>query len=358
MRSMVAVTVAMGLSLAAPVAAQLGQVTKGIQKAQEAQQDLTISDADEKQIGSDISAKLRDKYGVVQDKAVHKYVTLVGTVLASSSSRPNLDWTFVVLDTDGVNAFAAPGGFIHITRGALALMQNESELANVLGHEISHVTEKHTINAIKKEKMVNTAASSTHNQLLQDVANAGYSMLLENKYDRNQEKDADRLGVTLADKAGYAPGGLAAFLTRLADRNKNLKDRSGLFASHPETQDRIDTLGKLIAAQHLTATATVAARFHSSITFKPVAVDAISTGPAPEPAKTSSSSGSGGGGGKFGLGNLNPLGNEKSSNQTIASAGSRGLNPDRDAKGGPNKGLVTVTVTAAEVAEFRKGITG
>ncbi|MFI5177274.1 MAG: M48 family metallopeptidase, partial [Vicinamibacterales bacterium] len=242
-------------------------------------------------------------------------------------------------------------------RGALALIQNEAELADVLGHEISHVTEKHTINAIKKQKAVSGAASASRSQLLQDVANAGYSMVLENHYDRNQEKDADRLGVTLANKVGYAPTGLSAFLARLADRNKNLKEPSGLFASHPETQDRIDTLGKLVPAQKLTATATVAARYHASVVFKPVAVDGLGTvaAPSPEPAKPSGSSSSGG---KFGLGGLSPLGNQKTGNQTVASAGSRGVNPDRDAKGGPNKGLVVVTVTPAEIAEFRKGISG
>ena len=346
------------LALAAPAAAQLGtQITKGAQQLKQAHDELTITDAEEKQIGSDISAKLRDKYGVVQDPAIHKYVTLVGSVLAQASSRPTLDWTFIVLDTDGVNAFAAPGGFVHITRGALALIQNEAELADVLGHEISHVTEKHTINAIKKEKAVSATASASRNQLLQDVANAGYSMVLENHYDRSQEKDADRLGVTLANKVGYAPTGLSAFLARLADRNKNLKEPSGLFASHPETQDRIDTLGKLIPAQKLTATAAVAARYHASVVFKPVAVDSLGTVAAPSSSSDASkSSGGGGSGGKFGLGGLNPLGNQKTGNQTIASAGSRGVNPDRDAKGGPNKGLVVVTVTPAEVAEFKKGI--
>ncbi len=352
MKSMVAVVMVCGLSVAVPASAQLGGLGNAVKKGQQAKDTvdaLTISDAEEKQIGSDISAKLRDKYGVVQDKAVHKYVTLVGTVLAQQSSRPNLDWTFIVLDTDGVNAFAAPGGFIHITRGALALIQNEAELADVLGHEISHVTEKHTINAIKKEKMVSAGASATRNQLLQQVANAGYSMVLENHYDRTQEKDADRLGVTLANKVGYSPNGLGTFLTNLAARDKDVKEPSGLFASHPETQDRVDTLAKLIAAQKLSATAMVAARYHSSIAFKPAAVGAI--GVYTPPASSS-------GGSKLGLSGMNALGNEKSSNQTIASAGSRGVNPDRDATGGPNKSIVVVTVTAAEVTEFRKGISG
>ncbi len=357
MKSFVAITMVCGLSVAAPAAAQLTSIAKGLQKGQEVQQAMTISDAEEKQIGTDISAKLREKYGVVQDQAIHKYVTLVGSVLASASSRPNLSWTFIVLDTDGINAFAAPGGFIHITRGALALIQNEAELADVLAHEISHITEKHTINAIRNEKLVSTGASESRSQIVQNFANVAYSNILENKYDRTQEKDADRIGVTLANKVGYAPTGLASFLTRLNDRNKNLKEPSGLFASHPDTQDRLDTLGKLIPAQKLTATATVEARYHASVTFKPVSVDALGAGaaPAPEPAKPAPSSGSGS---KLGLGGMNPLGNQKTSNQTIASAGSRGLNPDRDAKGGPNKGLVIVTVTPAEVADFRKGIAG
>jgi len=353
MKSIVALAIVVNLALVAPVNAQLpGQLGKVLQKGQEAQKELTISDDEERQIGADISAKLRDKYGVVQDQAVHKYVTLVGSVLAAQSSRSTLHWQFIVLDTDGVNAFAAPGGFIHITRGALALIQNEAELADVLAHEISHVTEKHTINAIKKEKMVSGAASASRNQIVQTLANAGYSMVLENHYDRNQEKDADRLGVTFASQAGYSPEGLGAFLTRLADRNKNLKEPSGLFASHPETQDRLASLNKLVPALKMTASATVAARYHAAIAYKPAAIDGISAGAAsPEPAKPS-------GGSKFGLGSLGAIGNEKSGNQTVASAGSRGVNPDRDAKGGPIKTQVVVTVTAAEIADFKKGITG
>ena len=93
--------------------------------------------------------------------AVHKYVTLVGTILAEQTTRPKLPWTFIVLDTDGVNAFAAPGGFVHITRGALALIKNEAELAGVLGHEMAHVAQKHTVNAIRKSKGIQLGTSET-----------------------------------------------------------------------------------------------------------------------------------------------------------------------------------------------------
>ena len=123
--------------------------------------ELVITEGDEIRLGQAVSEKVRARYGVVQDAAVHRYVTLVGAALATSSKRPGLPWTFIVLDTDGVNAFAAPGGFIHITRGALGLIGNEAELAGVLAHEITHVTEKHTIEAIQKSKMIQIGGDET-----------------------------------------------------------------------------------------------------------------------------------------------------------------------------------------------------
>ncbi len=87
------------------------------------------------QLGAEVSQRIRARYGVVQNQAAHRYVALVGTALAQVSSRPDLAWKFIVLDTDAVNAFAAPGGFVHITKGALANLKSESELAGVLGHE-------------------------------------------------------------------------------------------------------------------------------------------------------------------------------------------------------------------------------
>ena len=353
---------------ASPAHAQLGSLMKKADSLAKAYDDWNFTDAEEHELGGEISTKLRDKYGVVQDKAVHKYVTLVGSVLAQQSSRPNLQWTFIVLDTDGVNAFAAPGGFIHITRGALALIQNEAELADVLGHEIGHVTEKHTINAVKKAKagtaVTNAAGKAARSDFLKQVGDAMYSNILENKYDRGDETAADQVGVKLANAAGWAPSGLSAFLTRLAERNAGLKDRSGLFASHPETTSRIDAMKKTIAGQNLAAAALVQARYTQHITFKPVAVTAVAqvAPPTAAPAAPPASSTSGNmstpptAGGGLGLGSLGALGRDKSSTQTVSSAGSRGVNPDRDAKGGAIKTLVTVTVTAAEVTEFKKGI--
>jgi predicted Zn-dependent protease len=166
--------VVLGLSIGVqPAAAQLGGITGIAKKAQTAKKlsDARITDEEEQQIGQEVSDKVVESFGVYQDANVTKYVSLVGTVLAQASTRPGLPWQFVVLDTEGVNAFAAPGGYVHITKGLLGLMKNEAELAGVLVHEITHVTEKHTVNAIQQGNFVSagTEAAGTGGGLARSV---------------------------------------------------------------------------------------------------------------------------------------------------------------------------------------------
>jgi predicted Zn-dependent protease len=348
---------------AAPAHAQLGGLGGALKKAQATRQavdDLTISDAEERQIGDDVSAKIRDRFGVVQDPAIHKYVALVGDTLAKQSERPDLDWTFIVLDTDGVNAFASPGGLVHITRGALALAKNEAELAGVLGHEIGHVAHKHTVNAIKKGRAVQlgTGAAASRASFLSNYANRAYEMILENSFDRGDELDADKVGVQLTKKAGYAPAALGNFLTRIDERNKNQAERNGMFASHPETKERIDRIGQLAGGGN--AAVVVEARFKSNVKYELKDIVSIATvtegaagltgstkdEPKEEPRKRG-----------LGLGGLKQaVAPEKQSTQVSASGGARGLGADRAAKGGPNKGLVKVSVSGPELDAFKKGI--
>ncbi len=349
---------------------QLGQITKGIQVAQKANEvrDLAMTDAEEQELGTAVSERIRTRYGVVQDAAVHRYLALVGTALAQGSTRPALPWTFVVLDTDGVNAFAAPGGYVHITRGALALVKNEAELAGVLGHEIIHVTEKHTIKAIQKSKAVQMGAAETlsgSSSLMERAVTATYDNIVERGFGRAEENESDEMGVTLANKTGYAPNGLVGFLTTLKDRNKASTEKRGLFASHPEMQERLDRITRLIASKKLTATATVQPRYAKNISYKPVAVTVIAVvdpgaaglaggdtkaaekkeePKAEEPKKKS-----------FGLGRMMPGGGgEKKSAQVTASGGARGVDPEKDSKGGSNPKVIPVKIVAAEVAAFKK----
>jgi beta-barrel assembly-enhancing protease len=340
---------------------QLGTIVKRAQQVRE----LVITESDEIRLGQGVSEKVRARYGVVQDASVHRYVTLVGAVLAVSSPRPNLPWTFIVLDTDGVNAFAAPGGYIHITRGALGLLNSEAELACVLAHEIDHVVEKHTINALKKNKALQITADEAlgdkgvFNKLIEKTTEAVLA-----GFGRSEELESDREGVRLANKIGYDPKGLEAFLRRLSDRNKAATEKQGLFASHPEMKERLDLLAKQVANEKLASTATLEARYRKYITYKPkpqTDIAAVETGAA----------GLAGGGGKstkeadkkeeqpkkkgFGLGSLlKPTGSESKSAEVTGSGASRGVDTERNAKGGSNPTLVVVNVQRADIEAFKK----
>jgi predicted Zn-dependent protease len=355
----------------APAYAQFGGALDKLNKAAgQAQKvkDLQVSDADERKIGEEVSATIRKEFGVYQNAAVTKYVTLVGTVLAQASARPNLNWEFIVLDTDGVNAFAAPGGIVHITRGALGLIKSEAELAGVLGHEVSHVAKKHTVNAIQKNRTVQLGTSTVagSSEYVQAFAKATYDNIVERGFDRGDENDADQEGLRLANKAGYDPSGLATFLTKLMERNKENPTRNGLFASHPETQDRIAKIGKQIKGEKLTATATVAPRYAATIKFDAKALAQITP---VAPGSKGLAGGSGAPAKKeepkaeepkkrglgLGLSNLSK-GKQAESTQASASAGGRNLDTDRRAPGGDNPNKLPVTVTPAELTTFKTGI--
>jgi beta-barrel assembly-enhancing protease len=331
--------------------------------------ELRMTDEEEQQLGANVSERIRTRYGVVQDANVHRYVSLVGTVLALASTRPTLPWTFIVLDTDGVNAFAAPGGYVHITRGALALIKNEAQLAGVLAHEIVHITEKHTVRAIQKNQAVQMGAAETLSgsaALMDRVVTAVYDNIVERGFGRAEENESDEHGVTLANRVGYAPTGLNAFLITLKDRNKDAKEKRGLFASHPEMQDRLDRITKLIASKKLTATATVDARYTKNVTYKPVAVTAIATvdpgaagltggGAKAEEKKAEEKKAEAPKKGGFGLSRMLPTGGgEKKQAQVTASGGARGVDPEKDSKGGANPRVVAVKVLAAELTAFKK----
>jgi beta-barrel assembly-enhancing protease len=375
--TLTALAVASALAVApTPASAQfMDKLGKGAKLAQKAN-DLVFTEAEEIELGQKVSDEMRKRFGVVQDPAVHRYVTLVGAVLVTNSTRPNLPWTFIVLDTDAVNAFAAPGGFVHVTKGALAMMQNEAELAGVLGHELIHVTEKHTIGELKKTAAAGIAmdASGKGGSKITEAVVKNMQEALFAGFGRKEEMESDTKGLALANKAGYAPGGLAGFLQKLADRNKNSTEKQGLFSSHPETTERIKKLGDL--AEKMTSTATLEARYKKFISYKPVPlaqIAAVSEGAA------GLAGGSNGGGKKaeatpakkeegkqaeaeqpkkkgFGLSRLgaNFGGGDKKESQVAASQGSKGVDREIPLKGGDNPTLVVVKVTASDLEAFKK----
>ena len=365
-----------------PASAQFGALGDIASKAGRIAE-LNMSEQDERELGERVSAQVRTEFGVLQDAAVTKYVSVLGSLLAKSSSRPGLKWEFIVLDTDGVNAFAAPGGLVHITKGALGLIKSEAELAGVLGHEIAHITKKHTVNAIQKNKAIKMTTEEVGGKgsaYFSKLANAAYDNIVERGFDRGDEDAADQEGLRLANKAGYNPAALGSFLGKLMERNKGLSGSkpNGLFSTHPDTQARIDKQSKQIKAEKLAGGAMGQPRYAANVKYDAKPRSAIALSGSAAKGVTGSASGTTGksdpqagkkeepkkdekkGGGMFGgIGGALSGGKQKESTQASASAGGRALDPnrpDRYAAGGGNPNKVGVSVTAAEIESFRRGI--
>lgn len=208
-----------------------------------AQQALPIDPVREREIGFGIAATVAGRYPVLDDEALTRYVNLVGQSVAQQSVRgAEVSFRFGVLDTDDVNAFSAPGGYVLLTRGALALMQSEAELAGVLGHELAHVDQKHVLEAIRRSSVFLQIRDETQMQgtQLDSIAAVGTTVLFTG-LGRTDELEADSLGLLYAGAAGYRTDGLLQFLRHLQAAEGTASDAvQESMATHPPTADRIE----------------------------------------------------------------------------------------------------------------------
>jgi predicted Zn-dependent protease len=234
------------LAAAPPARAQfLKSLKKYAQKAEDIHKSTTLTDEQEKEIGREVAAKFIDFFHVYKNDEVTRYVNLVGQTVAAQSERQDIQYHFAVLDSNDINAFSTPGGFIFITRGALALCDDESELAGVLGHEVAHVTDKDVVHVIERDKtmaagMQEASSHMQSNQWKEYLQNASKKILvtiIDQGLAPADEYTADQKGVTYAYKAGYPADGLERFLTKLnhaTDQGAN----SFWTRTHPPVPDR------------------------------------------------------------------------------------------------------------------------
>jgi len=216
----------------------------------------TVSEAQEVQIGTGIAANLLGAAPLVRDPALQRYVNDVGRWLTLHSSRPDLPWHFGVLDTNDINAFAAPGGYVFITRGLLLRLHSEAELAGVLAHEIAHVLKKHHLRAIEKNARMGiladvlhmAAQDKRHGESLQKAIGAG-TELYARGLDKDDEYQADRMGVVIAARAGYDPFALPAVLQTLEKINPRDSAFALMFKTHPTAENRLRALDAAMGAQ-------------------------------------------------------------------------------------------------------------
>jgi len=213
-----------------------------------------ISEAQEIQLGAESDKEIRSQYGVYNDPALENYVNQIGQALVPHTHRPQLAYHFAVIDDPVVNAFAAPGGYVYLTRGTLAIAGSEAEIVSVLGHELGHISARHSVRQMSQAILV-TLGLGVGSLLSKDFAKvAGIAgigaQLLFLKFSRDDERQADALGVGYARGVGYNPAGMVAFFESL-ERQGDLSGKSsipGFLSTHPLTKDRIQNTKAMLTA--------------------------------------------------------------------------------------------------------------
>lgn len=220
-----------------------------------------ITEEEEYYIGRAVAAMILSRYPVYENTALTAYVNRIGSAVAAYSTRPEIyaGYHFLVLDSDEVNAMAAPGGFVFITKGLLERCRNEEMLGCVLAHEVGHVAAKHGLKSIKKSRLIDafrimgqeaakkygpeelSELTAVFENVLGDIAES----LIERGYDRKYEYEADQLGVEVGARTGYNPQGMIAFLETMVDPEGGAG--KGWFDTHPSASDRIGRLEKTVS---------------------------------------------------------------------------------------------------------------
>jgi predicted Zn-dependent protease len=217
-----------------------------------------ISEHGEIEMGKETDAQIAQEYGFYADKELTAYVTKIGMTMAPLTHRPKLEYHFAVLDTPVVNAFAAPGGYIYVTRGILAMMNSESELATVIGHELGHVNARHSVVQMSKVMLAQVgliAGSILSKDFAKYAGVASLGMqLLFLKFSRDDEREADKLGVDYARAGRFNSVEMIHFFTtlqRYGDLSGGHNSLPGFLSTHPLTSERIENVKKMVGENDL-----------------------------------------------------------------------------------------------------------
>ena len=204
------------------------------------------SQEEEVAIGKQIAGNLLGASPLVKDNVLQKYINNVGRWVASQSERPDLPWHFGVIDSKDINAFAAPGGYIFVTRGLYQQLQNEAALAGVLAHEIGHVIRQHHLKILQQSSLVALggealAKQTGNNEKVQQLIGSGAEVVARS-LDKNAEFEADSIAVVLSARAGYDPFSFPEVLQGIGHIAKDDNSVALLFKTHPHPDERLDKL--------------------------------------------------------------------------------------------------------------------
>ncbi len=209
---------------------------------------------EERNIGRTVAGSLLGAAPLVRDDQLQRYVNLVGRWVALQSERPDLEWRFGVIDSEDINAFAIPGGYIFVTRGLYRRLNSEAELAGVLAHEIGHVIRKHHLRMMQQSRALADLGAVVGKRMEGGSAFARNFMgnfweALARGLDKDAEYEADRIGMVLAARAGYDAYGLPAVLQEIGRVSASDSRVAFLFKTHPHPDDRFAMLSEAVGSR-------------------------------------------------------------------------------------------------------------
>lgn len=242
-------------------------ITRGVGVGKNILEALSLNEDDERAMGQSVALEATSRYGVTNDRELTKYVTLVAQTLADGTTKGGRP-VVAVLNTSDVNAYSGPSGYIMITRGLLDQLQDESELAGVLAHEMGHVIEQHGFKLVRDDKLGQAVVgAATINQRETALLGFGKNLagnVLGSPYNQGQENEADADAVRIMAAAGYDPQGYVRALQRLAALQTS-GGANRAFSTHPALADRIRSVSNQIQRENLAGGQTNQPRYAATV---------------------------------------------------------------------------------------------
>lgn len=214
-----------------------------------------MDEKEEVAVGREVAGRMLGAAPLVADAELQAYVNRVGRWVATQTERSDLPWHFGVIDSPAINAFAAPGGYVLITRGLYEILDSEAQLAGVLGHEIGHIVQRHHVTVMQKSAAISAGAqiaqARDRSAVVSNLIGTGAEVFARG-LDKSAEFEADQIGVVLAARAGYSPYGLVEVLHKLSARGSEDASLALLFKTHPHPGERLSQLGQALAPRAAT----------------------------------------------------------------------------------------------------------
>ena len=240
----IALTICLGTPLSSKAIDLLPLLFQGLPQVVKVFNLSNISDSQEVDLGQQMNQELRQEVRISRNSQLNSYVEQIGRRLAANSDRPNLSYTFQVVEDPAVNAFATAGGFLYLNTGLLKAADNEAEVASVLAHEMGHIEGKHLIKRMREQAIISGGATAMGLDRNKAVG-LGVQLALNLPHSRRDELDADKRGLKILTRTGYAQSAMVSFMKKL----QGSSSVPAILSTHPGTDTRITALQRQIKNQ-------------------------------------------------------------------------------------------------------------